>query len=330
MRQLSLPQFSLSVSVITVIIGAFLLTSSGSVRPPYSSIYTIKLDFTDTNFTKVIPSDQFQYEVANLTIDNSGLSDVYIVGLKQYCTATRRFNGGFHVRRCTSASRNTYFDPYSLIANQIRSSNRDNTLSTLDRDDIKFPKGLPNFQKRGGLSVDKIFITILIGVIFSGVSLSINFLALCFPQFESLISWLIVFCNFITVICLIIGASIATQMYDKTVKSFQNGYEEFGIDATKGNNRFYILVWVITAIQLLFLIFLLGSAIFKNRYVTYKEGNAHKDSGTGFLETRAPFRSRFDNDSDAEAGGVIQRYSTADVQHQIGNREFNQYAQKTW
>lgn len=311
--KVSLPAAAINISIIVIIIGVLTLTCQGRDKKPYRNIYTLKLDFTNINFSAVIPATKYKEAVEDLTLYSAGLSDIYSIGVKHYCKGKKIENGDYRITYCTSASQNYYFDPNTLIASEIKKANRMNhLLRDLVDTDIKLPSGVPWFKTKKSTIVTKVFISLLIGVLFAGIGFVLNMASMCFPLAQNVILGFSFLTSVASAISLLVGTAVATNVYDRTRKGFNNGYDEFGISATWGNSAFYGISWLITALQILFVTTIVCTPL-AQKWIGERRGKRSKEPEVMDIESRRNrFISRFDRDSDAEDENV-PRYNIANL-----------------
>ncbi|ODQ62699.1 hypothetical protein WICANDRAFT_76867 [Wickerhamomyces anomalus NRRL Y-366-8] len=309
MRIIKLPAAAININIIVIIIGTILLTCQGSNKKPYRNIYTLKLDFTNINFTAVIPFPRFATAVASLDLQKAGLSDIYSIGVKHYCKGQKLTNGDYRITYCTSASKNYYFEPHQLIASEISNANRRNALRDLEYLSVRLPSSVDFFRLQSKMT-DKIFITMLVGVLFAGISLILNFISLCYPPSQEFILGISFLSTIVSAATLLISAAIATSVYDRARKGFSNGDNQYGISGTWGNSAFYALLWLIVGLQLIYVLLTIWTAWSEKWLIKEKVTRIRRTSDqeapieTNAERRRQGFRSRFDRDSDAEEEDV--------------------------
>ncbi|CAM9016498.1 unnamed protein product [Wickerhamomyces anomalus] len=274
MRIIKLPAAAININIIVIIIGTILLTCQGSNKKPYRNIYTLKLDFTNINFTAVIPFPRFATAVASLDLQKSGLSDIYSIGVKHYCKGQKLTNGDYRITYCTSASKNYYFEPHQLIASEISNANRRNALRDLEYLSVRLPSSVDFFRTSKQDDRQNIYHNV-------GWSAT-----------------------------LLISAAIATSVYDRARKGFSNGDNQYGISGTWGNSAFYALLWLIVGLQLIYVLLTIWTAWSEKWLIKEKVTRTRRTSDqeapieTNAERRRQGFRSRFDRDSDAEEEDV--------------------------
>lgn len=256
-----IPILCILTSFILLIISLTGQTTKSSVS---LGVYTLKLDFRNLNFSELMPTDWYEVEeqelqqlVGNLTFNNSGLDEIYLIGTHGYCSGDFKAGGdGIDAKYCTPQGETEFFEPRTMILKAIEDANQDNALSTnLTMYEIQLPQGVPSFWFSGAdpIYVRLIFYAILVGAILIGLELCCHIISLFTKRNRSVNIWLETLAylfSFGGIILTLIGMVVSKSlMVDRTLKYMND--EEYGIVATLGNKRFYIMVWFAVALEIL-------------------------------------------------------------------------------
>lgn len=282
------PILFIFTSTILLIISLTGQTSTSSVA---LGVYLIKLDFTNLNFSTVVDpygdenTPELEELIQNLTLSSAGLDEIYLIGTHGHCSGNIDSEGNFKAEYCTSKGKTEFFEPRTMILDSIVEANEDNALSTnLTMYNNNLPQGVSSFWFSGAdpIYVRTIYYAILVGAILLGLELCCHVWGLFTEHKRKGSIWLETLANLFSlcgIIATVIGAVVSLNLIIKrTLKYMPNS--SFGIDATLGNKRFYLLVWIAFGLEViqLFTVIIMSCRDQKIAFIRDKEEKEPSDS----------------------------------------------------
>ncbi|CEP61597.1 Pun1p LALA0_S03e06502g [Lachancea lanzarotensis] len=218
---------------------------------PINNIFEAQLDLSKLDVTKVLP----ELPQSLSSFDTLGLPSYVNVGLWSYCVA----DSAKKVTSCTSPSGIQQFDLQQVIKDNIDNNQVAQLISSLAQ--IALPEKLQDNMTYYNNLVKCSFITLLIGIIASGLNIIANLLR--WVLHFAFVTWVSRFLSVIAFLGLIVSAGTSTGTYVYIKNALQSNYDTYGVKMSLGLN-FYAVLWASVAAALLNLIFL--SAVKSRRY----------------------------------------------------------------
>ncbi|CCH41914.1 putative membrane protein [Wickerhamomyces ciferrii] len=225
------------------------ITISGQSNKARGSIYSLKVDFKDIVYSRIIqPENRTLYA-------ESLLNRVYYIGLWGYCSTDypERSKDWLY---CSSQDPPYRFDPYDLILKEAFIYPRQKRQIS----SILFPDGVTMNK----VDNSTIFALLWVSLIFSGLM----FLYYCGAGGYSVAkpSVIIYPLLLINITCLIVVGALSNVKFGKIAKSFNSTNGRYGISASLGNRNFYTMIWISLSLQIISLsmTFIGNSFLFQN------------------------------------------------------------------
>ncbi|SCU90114.1 LAME_0E07118g1_1 [Lachancea meyersii CBS 8951] len=239
------------LSFAAVILACVACAGSTKNYNPINQIFQAQLDFTNLKVSEVLSDLSSSLS----SLDDLGLPSYINVGLWSYCVG----NSSKTITSCTSPSGIQQFNLQEVIYDNIDNNQAAQLITSVAQ--VALPDKLQNNLTYYNNLVKCSFITLIIGIVASGVNFIANVLR--WVLHFAFVTWVCRFLSLIAFLSLIISAGTSTGTYVYIKKALASTYDTYGIKMSLGLN-FYALVWASVAAALLNLLFL--SVVRSKRY----------------------------------------------------------------
>lgn len=297
MRTLSviLSVFILLLASLVPILSSLAFVGTSSPKSFFrTDVYAFKFDFRNVTFSRFIEPQKYFWNITNkLTVEESGLSQVYTFGLRSYCKGDM-IDGKYVPTYCSGNQDMNVLNPHQVFYEDLQNA-EDSPLNVNRTYELSFPLRVPNFEgSYYRRSLKTSYYCILVAIIISGVSLVGFAIPMAFPRLRGV--YILAFLtSLLSLIMFLAGGGIATKLWADTKDGFRIGSGLYRIKGNWGNGTFWKLLWLAISIQvvLLFCIIMMLCCIDPNKYLDDpmdEEKNIkkkkHKGSKTGKSKNR--------------------------------------------
>lgn len=265
---------------------AFVGTSSKDTNSSFTKdIYTFKFDFRNVSFSRFIGPNKYFWNITNhLTLEESGLSQIYTFGLRSYCKGD--VVDGVYIQTYCSGTQKLgdstidELNPYTIFYQDLQ--NAENSPLNENRTyELEFPlraRYFGNAYYRRSLKVSAY--GILVGIVLSGAALALFAIPMFYWKWRFFYIYAYVL-SIGSLAVLLAGGGVATKLWADAKDAFRIGSGIYRIRGNWGNGIFWKLLWLAISIQvtLLFTILIIMCCADPDTYdVTQNEKNEKKHS----------------------------------------------------
>ncbi|SCU98415.1 LADA_0H12882g1_1 [Lachancea dasiensis] len=243
------------LSASAVILACVACAGSTKNYDPINKIFEAQLDLSNLSVPEVLSS----VSSSVTSLDDLGLPSYINMGLWSYCLA----DSSGEISNCTSPSGIQQFNLQDLIYDNIQNNQVAQLLDSVAQ--VALPDKLQDNIKYYNNLVKCTFITLLIGIVVSGLNFGTNILR--WILHFTFVTWVCRFLSLVGFLSLTVAAGTSTGTYVYIKKALDDNYDSYGIRMNLGRN-FYALLWASVAAALLNLLCLSFVRRRRNVYVT--------------------------------------------------------------
>ncbi|SCV04654.1 LANO_0G11518g1_1 [Lachancea nothofagi CBS 11611] len=229
------------LSFAAVILACVACAGSTKNYNPINKIFEAQLDLSGLNVSQVLSGLGSSIP----SLEELGLPSYVNLGLWSYCLA----NSSGIVSNCTSPSGIQQFNLTNIIYDNINDNQVANLITSVAQ--ITLPDKLEDNMTYYNNLVKCCFITLIIGIIASGLNLVVNILR--WILHFVIITWICRFFALIAFLSLLISAGTSTGTYVYIRHALADNYDTYGMKMNLGV-IFYALLWASVSAALLNLI----------------------------------------------------------------------------
>ncbi|CCH45760.1 putative membrane protein [Wickerhamomyces ciferrii] len=285
------------ISIVIPILTTFTLIETTNNSQFSKDIYALKVDFRNVSFYNFVqPQRDFWQWSRNLTLEDSGLSEIYTFGLRGYCKGyIDQFTDDYTTTYCSGI--NTTYDqmnPESIWYQDIYDIGDQNPLNQNQTWFLKFPLHVPNFTgayyKR---SLKISYYGILVGDILSAIASVIYIIRFINPFYLQgpLIQAIGSLVSIFSLIAFLAGGGVATKLFADTKLGFKRGSGIYRILGTWGSTKFWLFLWFAISLQvvMLFWIIIMGCLVDDTEEYLIRVDDAQKKRARKKRKATDPF-----------------------------------------